>query len=308
MKYVSETLEELTLVEERLTHELYTHTQIITSINNPTGRIKFKDVRKITIGISKKDILSYRCKNKSAFYNCFVLILRCKINDVFKEYHVKVFNTGRLKVPGVQNEEIYQKILTYIVNIIQPFIPQKIWCLEKSNTILVNSNFNCGFYINLEIAYDIFKLKYNIQSIFDPCSYPGIQCKFYYDYSTENMSGKQVNSLTIKENKKSKNNAVISFMVFRTGSVLIVGLCDDELLYKIYDFIKNILVAEYDKIAIGNYDIAIIKNKNKKMRKRWIYTNEEDNAENCDDVCDMVVTDDSIIHNHIELLIEEMME
>jgi hypothetical protein len=31
-----------------------------TSINNPLGRIKFKDIRKISIGISKKDILSYK--------------------------------------------------------------------------------------------------------------------------------------------------------------------------------------------------------------------------------------------------------
>ena len=37
---------------------------IINSINNPNGRVKYKDVRKISIGICKKDILSYRCKKK----------------------------------------------------------------------------------------------------------------------------------------------------------------------------------------------------------------------------------------------------
>ena len=36
---------------------MYVDEQIITSINNPTGRIKFKDIRKISIGISKKDII-----------------------------------------------------------------------------------------------------------------------------------------------------------------------------------------------------------------------------------------------------------
>lgn len=271
IKYISETPEELEMVEKVLLEELYYKNQIITSINNPHGRIKFKDIRKITIGISKKDILSYRSKIKSAFYNCFVIILRCNFDGTFKEYHVKIFNTGRLKIPGVQSEEIYQKLLLKIINILQPFVSEKLSCKDKSTTILVNSNFNCGFYINQEYLYDILRYKYKIQCIYDPCSYPGIQCKFYYDYITQNMTGVQFNSLTIKENKKSKNNAIISFMIFRTGSILIVGRCDDDLLYKIFEFIKNILLTEYNNIVTINYDKNYVKTKNKKLRKRFIY-------------------------------------
>ena len=29
--------------------------------------------------------------------------------------------------------------------------------------------------------FDILRQKYKIQAIYDPCSYPGIQCKFYYN-------------------------------------------------------------------------------------------------------------------------------
>ena len=36
----------------------------------------------------------------------------------------------------------------------------------------------------------------------------------------------------------------ISFMVFRTGSVLIVGHCSEDTLKIIYDYIKNILLTE----------------------------------------------------------------
>ena len=32
-----------------------------------------KYIKKISIGLSKKDLISYRCKKKGAFYNCFVL-------------------------------------------------------------------------------------------------------------------------------------------------------------------------------------------------------------------------------------------
>ena len=41
----------------------------------------------------------------------------------------------------------------------------------------------------------------------------------------------------------------ISFMIFRTGSVLIVGKCTEPILYVIYDFIKNILESEYENIV-----------------------------------------------------------
>jgi hypothetical protein len=57
---------------------------------------------------------------------------------------------------------------------------------------LINSNFNCGFFINREALYDILKFKYNLQSIYDPCSYPGIQCKFYYNPDVGFQNGSQI--------------------------------------------------------------------------------------------------------------------
>ena len=95
---------------------------MITSIDNPTGRIAFKDIRKISVGISKKDLISYRCKKKSAFYNCFVLIFRMKIEEVFKEFHVKVFNTGKVEMPGVQNDATFQEVLSMLLTTLQPHI------------------------------------------------------------------------------------------------------------------------------------------------------------------------------------------
>ena len=39
---------------------------------------------------------NYATKQKGAFYNCFVMILRIKINELFKEFHIKVFNTAQI--------------------------------------------------------------------------------------------------------------------------------------------------------------------------------------------------------------------
>ena len=249
MKFNSTTKEEFDFIQSKLHDENCYEENIITHIDNPDGRIKFKDIRKISIGISKKDIMSYRCKKKSAFYNCFVIILRMKIDAVFKEFHVKVFNTGKLEIPGIQNETTFQLILNEVIQVLQPhFGEKKIGYKEdtKNETVLINSNFNCGFYINREALYDILKMKYNIQAIYDPCSYPGIQCKFYYNPEFELQTGSPIS----EESKHLYQNIKdVSFMIFRTGSVLIVGKCDENVLITIYEFLKNILTTEFKSIC-----------------------------------------------------------
>jgi hypothetical protein len=268
IKFNSTTQEELDIIQEKLKKELYFEEQILTSINNPNGRIKFKDIRKISVGISKKDIMSYRSKKKSAFYNCFVMILRIKINDIFKEFHIKVFNTGKMEIPGIQNDTIYETVLSTILTTLQPHIKEPLNYLQKSDTVLINSNFNCGYYISREVLFDILKQKYNIQCIYDPCSYPGIQCKFYYNPNVEVQTGKQISA---EDKEKYPKIVEVSFMIFRTGSILIVGMCDDNVLYVIYDFLKKILVDEYYKInqRVAQKDI-VDKTKDKKIRKKNI--------------------------------------
>jgi len=265
MKFNSLVPEDLAFIQEKLKDETHFEEHIITHIDNPTGRIKFKDTRKISIGVSKKDILSYRCKKKSAFYNCFVLILRTKLGEMYKEFHVKVFNTGKLEIPGVQSEPAFELILQQVLETLQPYLEMKLGYKENSTeTVLINSNFNCGFYINREILYDILKSKYNIQTIYDPCSYPGIQCKFYYNPDIGIQNGCQIT----EENKHIyKNIKEVSFMIFRTGSVLIVGRCDENVLFIIYEFLKVILINEYLNI-FQKVTKVIEPVKNKKIRRK----------------------------------------
>jgi TATA-box binding protein (TBP) (component of TFIID and TFIIIB) len=291
MKFNSSVPEELEIIKSKLVNELYTDEHIITNIDNPTGRIKFKDVRKVSIGICKKDLLSYRCKKKSAFYNCFVLIMRMKneTDNDFKEHHVKIFNTGKIGITGIRTNEGFYTLLKKVIEIIQPFVTEKLEYIEKSSeTILINSNFNTGFFINREALYDILKIKYNIEAIYDPCSYPGIQCKFYYNLDKKQQNGCQnlldINTIIQKSNlmesSVSVGNVKVSFMVFRTGSVLIVGKCDEDVLMIIYEFLKRILHNEFNnicqkknKMELEEENCIISKDKNKKIRKKNIIIN-----------------------------------
>ena len=205
---------------------------------------KFKDIRKISIGLSKKDITTYHSKEKSAFYNCFVIIVRTMFESEYKEVHVKVFNTGKMEIPGVHNDVLFENVKKEIILILQPYFTDEIYFKDElCITVLINSNFNAGFCIKRCQLYNILRMKYNISACYDPCSYPGVQCKYNFE-----------------------DNTTISFMIFRTGSVLIVGKCSDEQLYTVYDFLVRVFNDEYELIK-DNY-ILPIKDINKKKKKK----------------------------------------
>ena len=265
MKFVSTSQEELDIIIGKKNKYECVDELIISKNATSDRKPKFKDVRKISIGLSRKDIISYRCKKKGAFMNCFVVILRLLYNDVYKEIHVKVFNTGKLEIPGIQNDVILNKVLSLLVEILTPIVKTDtplMYMKDKNETVLINSNFNCGYYIDREKLYKKLKYTYKINSVYDPCSYPGIQCEFYYDSSLEGIhdSTPIVNSGTNK----------VSFMIFRTGSVLIVGKCSREIIHKIYDFLCDILNKEYANIKGVNNDVTPLKTKPLKNRKKHI--------------------------------------
>ena len=257
---------ELEEIRELLKHEKYYQEQEIEHIDNPEGRIKFKVQLKINVGLCKKDILNYRCKLKRAFFNCFVLIMRIRdhTGEGFKEMHIKVFNTGKLEIPGIQTDESLTQVLKLLITILRPLVgPHINFIPDKCETVLINSNFNCGYFINRDRLYNILKYKYRINSNYDACSYPGIQSKFYYIPGLEDQTGQHPPTNEID------NAYEISFMIFRTGSVLIVGRCDENVLHCIYGFLKKLLEVEYPEIG-NQLNIIQPKKQNVKLRRKVI--------------------------------------
>ena len=229
--------------------KVYHKVTILNQIDSPNGRVVFKDIRKVDIGICKKDILRMKKSEKSAFYNCFVFIYRLQVGTSFKEIHVKLFNSGKIEIPGIQDESHVERMVQKIVDLLQGYVPNPLQELrEKQEVILINSNFSCNYYINREELYSRLKTKYHIKCCYDPCSYPGIQCKYKLDSSE------------------------VSFMIFRTGSVLIVGKCEDEQLFRIYEYLKQIFHTEYHAIYEDHAE-PMKKKQKKKVKKLYILEN-----------------------------------
>ena len=79
----------------------------------------------------------------------------------FKEMHIKVFNTGKLEIPGIQHDDSLQNVVNILIRVLKGIVGEHIdYQKNKCDTVLINSNFNCGFYIDRDKLYNILKYKY----------------------------------------------------------------------------------------------------------------------------------------------------
>jgi hypothetical protein len=218
-----------------------------------------------------------RGKAKSAFYNCFAMIFRFKIGDDFKEIHVKVFNTGKLEIPGILNNALLENVKRMVLKYIQPHVQSPLEFVEQETeeNVLINSNFNCGFFVNRAKLYTILRNQYRVEASYDPCSYPGVKCKFYYlndapaSYIQDGQVLEEDRTMKLSDLIESNKYTAISFMVFRTGSCLIVGNCAEIELMRVYDYVKQILLKERSKIIVLGEEV-VVKQKKPKLRKKMV--------------------------------------
>ena len=249
MKFNFTCSEKVNEFEEKFKNENCAKCKILNQVNNPSGRVVFKDVRKVDIGYCKNDLLKPNKPSKSAFYNCFVIIFRKHYKGVFREFHAKLFNSGKVEIPGIQEDEMLEVSVHFLIDTIQSYCSEPLYEVkEKRELVLVNSNFNCQYYLNRELLLDILKTKYKIKCNMDSCSYPGIQCKY-----------------KLTDGNKEKE---VSFMIFRTGSVLIVGKCNDQQLNTIYQFLVKVFHDEYANICEEQSELEMMEKEKEKEKKR----------------------------------------
>ncbi len=289
MKVASHSKEECAENMRKLAETYYYTERIIKQIDNPVAKKnKFKDERKITIGISTKNVTNYRGKEKcGAMFNCIAITFRFLNRDGrFHEIHVKVFNTGKLEIPGILNDSLFDRVKIFILDVMAPMFDEPIAFRDvPTENVLINSNFMCNFNINRDALHSILRTKYDIDATYDSCNYPGVKCKYYfyneYGMDVEKQRGIVLDrdrGLTVEELIKTQKYTKVSFMIFRTGGCLIVGNCSEEVLRFVYDYVKKILLTEFPNIYISRVvddSVPTEDKKESKLRKRKIMVSTE---------------------------------
>lgn len=248
------------------------------------GKISITDSRCMEQGLSRKDILMSKRARPKGFINCFILNMRVLLENTFHEFHVKLFNTGQVKVPGAQTPHLFHIVVENLVSLLRVYDPSIDIPMDSKQIVMTNSDFQCNFQINRDEWYRLLVQKYKIKSRYDPCSYyPGVKgslcidqasntilLESNYDYEKYNVVVKKGNKMDEKKKKKKHEEEedeedeeegegeedkqpgilIVHFMVFRTGSVLIVGKCESNLLNLVYETIVQWLQADYPNIVL----------------------------------------------------------
>ena len=119
--------------------------------------------------------------------------------------------------------------------------------------VLINSDYFVGFEIKRDELHKILVNKYNIYSSYEPCIYPGVNSKFYWneDYKDLPFSGKCYcnNFCNGKGCGKGDGNCKkITISIFQSGSVIITGGRSMEQIIDAYNFINKVFNENYSEI------------------------------------------------------------
>ena len=291
MKIRCATREQLASLQEQLKPISSYKLSKVEHIDEPGATTTFKYVAKLSIGVASKEIKAHRAKETDAFFNSFTMVLRLRYKNSFKEIVTKVFNKGILSLPGMLDQELLDRTLMMVNQVLGEaslrMSPEKPPLQYKPGTItdvMVNSNFWCGFGLDRDKLVDLMVNKYHLETTYDPSNYPGVACRYYTRDDCDTCGVCPCNppcsTLEIGNGKGRKRATKVgdhtpclpmTFMMFRTGSVLIVGRCANDLLSKVHKIVARMLLSNKAAIQSGPGTCPSKKNVRKKSRKRLAY-------------------------------------
>ena len=127
--------------------------------------------------------------------------------------------------------------------------------VRKYSIVLINSDYKAGFEIRRDILHQILVNKYSIFSSFEPCIYPGVNTKFFWNINylddTNMIPGKCVCSKLCNGKGRGNGNGdckQITISIFQSGSVIITGARSMEQINCAYKFINNVFKTHYNSI------------------------------------------------------------
>jgi TATA-box binding protein (TBP) (component of TFIID and TFIIIB) len=248
-------------------------------------------------GYCKKDAEN-KTKKKKTFYNQATIIIRVldENSGNCKETNCKLFSNGRIQMTGIKSLESTENTLKLLLESIKdlsdiddngeiiPAVRDKVNLkCGKINIHLINSDYTTGFKIKRDVLHDLLVNTYDIYSTYEPCIYPGVNTKYYWNVNNicdgvcncdEGCDGKG-NGQGNGQCKK------VTISIFQSGAIIITGATSIEQLNSAYNFINRVLDENFEDLErtpppepIEQQTLKIIKKKKKVwLKKDSIKTN-----------------------------------
>ncbi len=189
-------------------------------------------------------------KEKKFFYNQMTI-------HVFKDkiVNMKVFNNGRIQMTGLRSEkqglDIIQLFIDELTNIpkekLEEILDNLTPTKKESKIVLINSDFDVHFKINREALHRIVVEKGYFSS-YEPCSYPGVNIKYYHNEMKENNG--ICECVDICNGKGHNCCKSITIAVFNSGKIIITGGQSYKQLNIAYDFITKTIKENHKDLFI----------------------------------------------------------
>ena len=141
--------------------------------------------------------------------------------------------------------------------------------IKDYDIVLINSDFYLGFEINRSKLHNLLCDKYNIFSTFEPCIYPGVNSKYFWnkDYLDKEYMGKCYCDIYCNGKGKGNGNGdckKITISMFQSGSIIITGARNMDQINLSYKFINKIFADNYELLKKNELNLISNDSSNKK--------------------------------------------
>ena len=221
-------------------------------------------------GSSRRDSKSSK-KSGKVFYNQATLIIRIWKSTYSDEVNLKLFNNGNIQMTGLKSEEdgyravniLYTSVKDITVDsknaveIIQPqHTSQPVdFAISNFDIVLINSDYSAEFLIKREKLHALLIQEYDIVSSYEPCTYPGVNSKYYWnkDYMDRSKYKPGVCYCSKPCNGKGVGDGdgcckKVTIAIFQSGKLIITGAKTYQQITDAYDFINDVFKKNYSEV------------------------------------------------------------
>ena len=249
---------------------IYKYSKIQDYDDNNEGIIKIEFGDEEVRGKSKKDIENKKSKKKKVFYNQATIIFKIFSDNLRKEVNMKVFTNGNIQMTGLKSIEDGKKVVNMFYNEtknLKGIINNKEtgglstvsgvenpseFKITDFQIVLINSDYSTHFKIKRDVLHSLLTKKYKIFSSYEPCIYPGVNSKYYWNNDYKNKEGLKEGICHCTKNCNGKgkgkgngNCKKITISIFQSGNIIITGARSLEQINDAYIFINKVLKKDY---------------------------------------------------------------
>lgn len=249
---------------------IYKYSSIQDYDNDKEGIIKIEFGDEDRRGTSKKDIENKKVKKKKVFYNQATIIFKIISENTKKEVNMKVFTNGNIQMTGLKSAEDGKKAINLFyqetknlkgiitnkengsLNTVNGIDNPDDFEIKDFQIVLINSDYSTHFKIKRDVLHNILVKDYGIFSSYEPCIYPGVNSKYYWnnDYKNKKIYKEGICHCTKNCTGKGKgcgngNCKKITVSIFQSGNIIITGARSVEQINDAYEFINKVLKKKY---------------------------------------------------------------